>query len=196
MLGEGPERQRMVDIALGGGRKEFLPKPYALKIGHILAYLGHILRDFGIFDGYFRHRNPPTPPTHRSFPGPDEPDCALVSLLGCPNLAKYGQISPNFSVTSRLSPPIPCRARRVQGEEAHNGSRVDGIDLIARFTDGGGKYSWSKDCTEGAEDRDAAGDDSCVPLKEAIDSAIRIPSHAQVKMPTASPPFPTASPPF
>ena len=74
--------------------------------------------------------------------------------------------------------------------------RVDGIDLIARFTDGGGKYSWSKDCTEGAEDRDAAGDESCVPLKEAIDSAIRIPSHAQVKMPTASPPFPTASPPF
>ena len=29
MLGEGPEGQRMVDIALGGGRKEFLPKPYA-----------------------------------------------------------------------------------------------------------------------------------------------------------------------
>ena len=40
----------MVDIALGGGRKEFLPKPYALKIGHILAYLGHV---WGIFWAYF-----------------------------------------------------------------------------------------------------------------------------------------------
>ena len=29
-----------------------------------------------------------------------------------------------------------------------------------------------------------------MPLKEAIDSAIRIPSHAQVEMPTAPPHFP------
>ena len=29
-----------------------------------------------------------------------------------------------------------------QGDEAHNGSRVDGVDLIKRYTDAGGKYSW------------------------------------------------------
>jgi alkaline phosphatase len=54
----------------------------------------------------------------------------------------------------------------LQGDELHNGSRVDGANLIERFRRGGGNYAWSTSCSEGTP---SAG---CLGLNEAIDDAL------------------------
>lgn len=89
LLGDGPHGIRTVDIALGGGRKEFLPK-------------------------------------------------------------------------------------ELQGDELHNGTRDDGVDLVQRFMDRGGNYAWSQSCTEGDPEPG-----TCQTLDEAIDDALR--GSAEVK---------------
>lgn len=63
-----------------------------------------------------------------------------------------------------------------QGDELHNGSRADGVDLIQRFRDGGGNYAWSKDCVAPNEDPHADLTD-CMTLAAAIADATRDPAN-------------------
>jgi alkaline phosphatase len=57
---------------------------------------------------------------------------------------------------------------QLQGDELRNGTRDDGMNLIKRFTDGGGNYAWSQSCTEGDP-----VPDNCMTLDQAIDDALQ-----------------------